>query len=218
MLTPSELVETVASDLIFVMEKWDNEIDDQSLRRSSPILRRLLVDGELQRAWKHAGFIKEPLITASTLDLILRTVELPKIRMASCGGASYKGTEIRGATEIAEVLPVEVMEQLRQRGLPEVQLGLRAFSEATCLVLNGRAISRRDLIKFVANRLGGVHSSSKVERKNEDTYRLLDSARNTYTIAEKPAVFFELLAAGQALARSEDLRTFVSRLSNSTVP
>ena len=48
MLAKDDLLEVVVSDLIFLHEEWDEEVDDHSLRRSSTVLRRLLVDNELQ--------------------------------------------------------------------------------------------------------------------------------------------------------------------------
>jgi hypothetical protein len=213
-------VETVASDLTFLMNEWDCDIDDQSLRRSSPILRRLLVEGELQRAWKHAGYSKEPTIVAPTFDPIVRIMERSDIRMAASGGATHQGIEHYYVTEIARALPTETMQEWGTGSTESVtiQLGLRAFTEAPCLILNGQEVCRRDVIKFVANRLGGVHSSSKAERKNEQVYRLLDSARTTYTVGDKPIVFFQILAAGQSLAKSEDLRVFVERVCGSCAP
>lgn len=208
LLNPPEFVQTVTSDLAFLMTEWNDKIDDQSLRRSSPVLRRLLVEGELQRAWKLAGYPGEPLIVGSTLEPLLACVPLDRIRMASAGGGEYQGNALRGSTEIVGTLSLPEIQAIQARGLPEAKLSLRRFVEATCLVLNGQPVSRRSVIKFVANRLGGVHSSNKTERKHEEIYKLLDAARDTYLLLEKPVIFFELLSTGQALARSADLRTF----------
>lgn len=56
MLSEEQLIDIVGADLLFLREEWEASIDDHSLRRSSTVLRRLLVENELQRAWKKAGF------------------------------------------------------------------------------------------------------------------------------------------------------------------
>jgi hypothetical protein len=44
------LLRVVLSDLVYLHEKWDQTIEETWLRVTSPILRRLLVEGVLQRA------------------------------------------------------------------------------------------------------------------------------------------------------------------------
>lgn len=96
MLSEEQLIDIVGVDLLFLREEWDASIDDHSLRRSSTVLRRLLVENELQRAWKKAGLPNEPRIRASTLTPLLTAVPLPRIRFATAGGATFKGVQIRG--------------------------------------------------------------------------------------------------------------------------
>jgi hypothetical protein len=62
MLTPEDkqLLEIVQSDFRFLRDEWDNQVDDHSLRRSSPILRRFLVENDLHRAWKIVGMPNQP--------------------------------------------------------------------------------------------------------------------------------------------------------------
>lgn len=64
MLQRNELLRIVFEDLKYLGEQWDASIEEASLRISSPVLRRLLVHGQLRRAWKATGFIKEPQIRA----------------------------------------------------------------------------------------------------------------------------------------------------------
>ena len=53
-----------------------------ALRRGSTVLRQLLVQNELQRAWKAAGFEREPQIKASSLASILNQFPKEKIHFA----------------------------------------------------------------------------------------------------------------------------------------
>jgi hypothetical protein len=66
-----ELVNAVASDLRFIAGTWGAQVDDDSLRRGSTQLRMLLVEGLLQRAWKAAGFGREPIIKAPKIEPFL---------------------------------------------------------------------------------------------------------------------------------------------------
>jgi len=65
----------VAGDLEYLAEKWDQEIDINSLRVSSSVLRRLLTErgtrGNLIKAWRMVGLEGEPLIPTYNLYPIL---------------------------------------------------------------------------------------------------------------------------------------------------
>ena len=161
MLPKDDLLEVVVADLVFLREEWDEEVGDHSLRRSSSVLRRLLVDNELQRAWKAAGFEKEPAIEASTLQSLIESSPLDKVAFAAAGGAKYRGVELRGAVMRSYAMSQEEIQKESARGVPTATFGLRAFIEAPCVVIEGKLISRRVLIKYVANKLGGSPSRRK---------------------------------------------------------
>jgi len=59
MLSRDELLDVVAADLRYIKNEWGEDISDDALRRGSASLRLLLVQNELQRAWKAAGFERE---------------------------------------------------------------------------------------------------------------------------------------------------------------
>ena len=210
MLKRDELVEIVSSDLIYLRDQWDQSIEDHSLRRASPILRRLLVAEEMQRAWKAAGFEKQPQITASILSPGLLSSG-SKVRFASAGGALYGGMEIRGLFVYGEALSAEQMKARALSGFPETTVPLVDFVAAPCLIVQGVKVSRRVLIKFVANKLGGAHHDAKRNEKVEGSlFRLLDAViQERIKIANKDAVYFELLSIGQALVRSPDIQGFI---------
>ena len=54
----------VDQDLAYLIEDWRPSFDEGGLRRDSPILRRLLVDGEYARAWRDIGLPGQPYISA----------------------------------------------------------------------------------------------------------------------------------------------------------
>jgi len=94
MLTSEERIRTVVEDLRYIKDQWGQKIDDAHLRRGSTTLRRLLVEGELQRAWKAAGLLKEPFIHTATLAFI-KQISADQILVASAGGAQFHGGEVR---------------------------------------------------------------------------------------------------------------------------
>lgn len=211
------LVEAVASDLRFLRDEWGDSMDDHALRRASPVLRRLLVDNELQRAWKAAGFDREPRIRASSLSEVLKHTSVDRILFASAGGATHKGMAVRAAVvsqlELDRDVKTQVEEAAQKLGerLPDELLGLGAFVIAPCLVALGVPIPRRIVIKYVSNKLGGTHFDERRGDKDEDRlFELLDEVSRHIEVAEKNAIFFELLSIGQAIARSEDIRRFLS--------
>jgi hypothetical protein len=209
MLPTSDLIDAVRADLAFLRSEWDHQVDDHSLRRSSVILRRLLVDNELQRAWKAAGFQREPLIAASTLESVLTIVPLKNLRFASAGGAKYRGAELRGAMHADFAMSDELIKQHFAAGVPTALQGLRSFIEAPCIVVKGWTASRRQVIKYVANKLGGAHHDQKRGKTDEELlFARLDQMKNV-RLLDKPAIYFELLSAGQALTASQDVAKFV---------
>jgi hypothetical protein len=213
MLGHDELLRTVHGDLQYLRERWDESVDETSLRISSPVLRRLLVDLELQRAWKASGFAKEPIISTSTLDPILGMGPVTRLTAAWAGGAKTPGVEIYdGAFMRGYVMTGEEAAQFgRER--PAVALGLRTYVEAPCMVLEGQVVPRRVLLKYIANKLGGAHFDPGRAQKPEDRlYRLLDQARDSVRVANHRVVYFELLSAGQALVKSADVRQLYERL------
>ncbi len=213
MLPRDELVHTVASDLRYLREQWDEQVDDDSLRRSSTVLRRLLVDNELQRAWKAAGFSKEPTIAASALSL--PPIPLDRIRVASAGGARYKGMVLSGLlTTVAGGMTEAEIAADRAAGPPkEEQFGLRRFIKSPCMVAEGLEVPRRILIKYVANKLGGSHFDSRRGTDPEDKiFGRLDSIGKTIEMVGKNPIYFELLSIGQALAHARDIKEFCDKV------
>jgi hypothetical protein len=104
----------------------------------------------------------------------------------------------------------EQMQANFAQGVPFASMGLRAFAEATCIIVRGEQVNRRRLIKYVANKLGGAHHDTKRGTDHEEhLYSLLDESRQTMQLMGKPTVYFELLSIGQALARSPDIRLLI---------
>jgi hypothetical protein len=211
-LVQREFLQIVVDDLRYITEEWDDSIEDHALRRDSAVLRRLLVQNDFQRAWRIAGFEKEPRLTAPTLSHTLSRFPRQRIVFAAAGGAVYKGVEVQG---------VLVAKGRRATGgpppdkPPQERCGLKDFMEAPCIVAAGDLISRRVLIKYVANKLGGAHFDTARQSGKDDEvlFSELDSVRQQFEVGGKNAIYFELLSIGQVLAKNQD----VGRLSRRIV-
>lgn len=68
-----------------------------------------------------------------------------------------------------------------------------------CLFVAGLNATRRDVIKFVANKLGGVHLDHQRNPSKFREYNALDEARRTFQVADLDAVYHELSSIGQQL-------------------
>ena len=213
-LGEDERLRVVAQDLRFLSMLWDQDVGEESLRRASPIIRTLLVNSELQRAWKAAGFAKEPVVVGSTLDGLLESPHLAGIRYAAAGGARFRGNEMRAGAMFNFAMSPADIATLHAGGVPEATIGLSKYIESAGMIVDGVPIPRRTIVKFVANVCGGVHFGTKQEKKPEETrrYQLLDRARKEFMLLQHPCVYFELLSIGQAVVGSSDVARLVGIL------
>jgi len=206
------LLDIVHSDLIFLRDEWNNEVDDHTLRRTSPVLRRLLVEQDLHRAWKLSGFENQARFQASTLDPMLNAIPSINISFACAGGASYKGAQLRGLFEYKGKLSKTQREEINLDGFPDREYNLLEFIKSPSMIIQGCDISRRHVIKYVTNKLGGAHlDTSRDKRKDDAIFSLLDIVQNHFTILDKPAVYFELLSIGQAVIHSSDIDKLINK-------
>ena len=115
MLTTSqrELIRLAKSDLVFIARDWDESVEDDSLRRSSGVLRRLLVDDQLGKAWRAAGLAKQPRVEAADLEPTIDSVSDPKkIQFAAAGGARFKNCQVQSVLVYAGAMsPEEIQER-----------------------------------------------------------------------------------------------------------
>lgn len=209
----SALVTSVREDLLYLQDEWGTSIEDGPLRRGSVVLRRLLVDGDLGRAWRKVHFNGEPKVEASSLRPILeRHPRRKELHFASAGGAEYGGIQVRGALMTSRPMTEAESKVSASLGILSETLGLRKFTQATCLVIKRQPITRQKLIQYVAIKLGGVHHDDRRGAKDVK-FKLLDQVVAEIQIAGKSAVYFELLSCGQALSKSDDIRKFLLRAS-----
>lgn len=188
------------TDLLRVTRRQLTQISEQLSRNPTPDsilgmsapLRQLLIDngGVLRKAWLEvrgsAGFSMEPQIEANYLDEV---VSLPSYQrkdatsFAVAGFANFKGAWLGpiiftnvalGEQEIKQQLEFMYKNHKTRRKLT---LYLRSVS----IFYNGLSASREEVIKYAANKLGGVHYDKKRDNsKRAVLQRFLDEAFDFY--------------------------------------
>ena len=209
-----EMGRVIVSDLRHLQEGWDGgRVDDDRLRRDSGILRRLLIDngGGLLRTYRRrAGLKGEIKVEAQDLGRQLVGTDRKHLRFAAAGGGTHAGMTVAAVSVHSVAMSADEVRAQYERGMPTSVFGLSKFLDSPCLILDGRSINRRDLIKYVTNRLGGVHFDENRDPVTERAFLALDRIMGTISIAEKNVVYFELLSVGQAILGSAQVTEMLS--------
>lgn len=186
-----DLFTIVMRDLAAV-ERWSRASSNDELRLQSVILRRLLLDGLLGRAWRQAGFNGEPKIQAKNLEWL-----------------DPERSDVDYSNVLVAVMstPYHLAESLE---LPS-PISLTDFLAGTLMVVNGEVVTRRLLVKYVANKLGGVHFDERRDDEEGRVYRQLDSL--SMAIYGKQEPFAQLLEIGLALVASDDIQNLKLKIA-----
>lgn len=205
-----KLLETVTKDLTWLSTEWNQDIDNDSLRRASPILRRLLIDRVLQKAarmWKKQIQIMAPLVCLPETFGNLRDIEF-----YACGGAKYKGMIVRSSSLMYSNKPISQQEITKFHEAMKASVGkspvkISVFLKRPSFVIKGTVVNHEEVIKYVANKLGGVHYDSQ-RRINllEHKYALMDKVHDRVKLAGKNAIYYEFLSIGRVVINSRDVQ------------
>lgn len=191
------------SDLDHLAGTWNQKsVSNDDLRRGSAQLCHLLVEGNLLRAWRSMGFQNQPIIPAPRLESCLR--DHAGIAIGVAGGGEYEG--VKAALAVVRKAKLEAPQPKEEEVTHPFKL--TKFLTSCSLVINGKRIKREEIIKYVANKLGGAHYD---ERRLEPAFAALDNAGTAINFLGKNAVYFELLSIGQLLANAPDIVTFKSK-------
>ena len=222
-----------ASNLRYLRATYRGPVHDDALRRSSNVIRDLLVHDEFGRAWRTLGFSGEPRVSAVDLERALTPYDLSRIRFAQAGGAEFEGVQV-AALSFSRVDGLEMPTQ-RLDDPPFTEFGLRRFLDSPCLLVTKvetvcgtedcleslvrtpRLVTRRAVIKYLANRLGGSHLSRGKTESEKELFALLDSAP-TAIVLGKRAIFWEALSIGQAIGLSSDAERLIAAVESRTGP
>jgi hypothetical protein len=114
-----------------------------------------------------------------------------------------------GAFQYNAVLSdAQILARHRAMKSSERAMPVAPYLDGTCMVFEGVSISRRNVIEYVANRVGGVHFDPSRDGSRvavEAQFKALDQARSQVELASMDGVYFELLSIGQALLASPEV-------------
>lgn len=204
-------LEQVASDLTYLDTDWHERVDDHTIRRSVPILRRLLYERDLVRAWKLCGLQGEPKLDVTDILPVIKGLEAKTIGLATAGGAKVGGVTTYGTMIYNGPMSEEDLDE-RSKKSTRTTLNLSAAMQRACLVTGGLHINRDEIITYYANKWGGAHFDKSRDGNDAAKHVAMDKAMATYHIGGKRAVIHEVLACGQALAKSPDVHLLRAEL------
>lgn len=210
-----KLITIVSEDLDYLSDEWSQDIDDSSLRRASPVLRSLLIEGQFMKV---ANMLNETVsIMAPEISKNEEHLNDTSIVFYQSGGASYKGMQVQFAKQLNRAMsPEEIKESYEmQKNLigQNYPVKLSKFMRQISFMINGVKINREEVVKYVANKRGGAHydSSRSTEKSGskgelEQKFVLLDGVHDGVIMADKNSVYYELLSIGQRLIKSNDVQ------------
>jgi len=215
-----ELARVVGEDLEYLYKEWNQDIDEASLRRASPVLRSLLVENKLHTVASDLGM--DIRILAPDIHRFVEIEELKTYKYWQAGGARYNGIEIRSTFMVDRVMTdfeIAKMAFFAGKSSKDYPVKAQVFLRQPSFFVEGIAINREEVIKYVVNKLGGGHYDASrnpslgSDLRLDDKYMLLDKVRaGQLMTGGKDAIYHELLSIGQRLVNSRDVRSLRKRL------
>jgi hypothetical protein len=152
-----DLLEGDLQTLFRLIVRHRQPLDEGSVRAASPILRRWLVEGLLGKLGR--GLERKPAMPALNNEAVIQALPRDGVTCFITGGVRFNGTPLSGIYVSDKPylgrppIPVDKMK------FEMMHLG--AFTGQKRLYFRGHFFSCEEIIKFVANKLGGVHHDSE---------------------------------------------------------
>ncbi len=192
----TDLIKTAQAHLRALGQANVPTIDEHALRVASAPLRFLLVEGNLLRAWRALG-TTGPI----QMEAYCFTTMPPSNAVGYCGGG--------------DVLPgVPLSMGWGEMTLNMKTLNLHAFLDEPCICAKGLRVTRRELVKYIANTKGGTHydPQGRSPKSNGVKFALLrEMERDGFAglgikVNDRNLVHHELYSIIQSLLRSVQVK------------
>jgi len=234
---------SVLEDVDWLWNDWwvgeSDTLTDGDLRRASAALHLLLTDGLLGKAWRHYGFERQPKLIGPDIEALAAEHELRFDLCVGCvaGGGRQNGIDAAfvGAfrTDNASTgVPADAEEGFAITTTTIARLAtddpspgpddsyvdrlwyVSEYLEAPGAVRMGALITRREVIKYFRNYVGGAHHDliKQASHADEDRYRLIADLEDRIRADIRDGLYFELLSIGQSVARSTDVRALAEKI------
>ncbi len=196
----------VAEDLEYLKDQWGPDIQDPDIRRGSPVLRRLLVEGLYGQAWRAMDFDKQPNVIAVDIYNLVDPENLDDIVCIMAWGAHFRGLVMALPCINKGNKPPELhTPPLRENGYPGERIfSLSEYIESVSGIAQGEVIKRREVIKYVANIKGGVHLSQKRKRAEKTLVKKLERFEKIINVHTSDGIFVEIVSIAQTIGNSDD--------------
>jgi hypothetical protein len=211
-----KLLQTVLEDLVFLEKEWGGDISDDTIRRNSPTLRYLLVDGKLKDAGAMLNQRIRILTPESALEKNIPDIESTTFFMSA--GAKISNGFVESVRHINRALSAEEVkrnyDESKRLSGSSIPLSIDSFLSQISFVYEKARINKREVIKYVANKLGGAHYDSKRVKinsteglsKEEEKFPLLDAISEQMKILDRNPIFLEMIGIGQRVINSSDVK------------
>lgn len=196
----------VKEDLEYLRTGWGPEIADPDIRRGSAVLRRLLVEGVYGQAWRAVGFERQPTVIAVDLDQIIGEPHRNAVVCAMAWGAHFRGFYMASPciNEGSQALG-SASSPIRPNGYPgERVFTLSEFVEGTSGIAGRLQVSRREIIKYVANVKGGVHLGQKTKSAEKELVKKIAKFERALNVHTADGILVEVVSIAQAIGMSDD--------------
>jgi hypothetical protein len=91
---------------------------------------------------------------------------------------------------------------------------LSEFLASSSGIANSKHITRRDVIKYVANVLGGVHINQKQRKEEEKLISRVGKFHKKIQLQNSDALLIELTAIAQAVGQSKDSTELINKIKS----
>ena len=212
----------VLEDLHYLSEHWrDGLLDDAHLRRDSTTLRKLLLDERvLQRTWNDLrGTRKYTIYSLRLPDLDKEMPSLLDGLVLFGGGLVHQGPSERSDSVILappedqlQEMSAEERAALNPEGkLIHWPMSLTQFIGGRFLYAGRQVVTREQLIRFVANKLGGSHYDP---RRDNAVQMALDNlmSQNIVIGGAHGSLYSMLLSVVQDLCESPDTKELIETI------
>lgn len=154
--------------------RHDAPLDEGSIRAASPILRRWITEGVLAKLTHDLGC--SVTLPALNNDAVVRALPgAPEVDYFLTGGVRFSGVSVSGTYRSSAPYRGVVPIPIDRMDFEQMRLG--AFTRQKRLYFAGQFFTCEEIIKFVANRLGGVHLDARRDGRSE----LLEAAAGAVT-------------------------------------
>jgi hypothetical protein len=186
-----DLIKTVQSQLRNLASLSGHEADEPTVRTATGALRALISEEMLQLAWSASG-LRGPM----TFKTYFIARSAGDDAVAYCGGG--------------DILPNVPFSVCRNAELQERVLNLKDFCRQTRILIGKETASTTEIIKYVANALGGAHfdPAGKTARKY-DLLRRVEAGeigQLFLQVNDRNLLYHEVLSIAQAVTRSPQIK------------